>query len=265
MIGSITVDGNYFSGGIAYAALPADIDRDLYLKDCYMNRRISIAMEDGAFVNRVPISIGNLGQISFPLTSKELGSKLIYILDESKNYLLIVDVISDDVDELIEGQLKISKKYNGQTIDFILDARHNNATLALQHNSDKPAELNMFIRDRDGRAKLNIEVDGEIKQIVPTYVVATDDFVVKDINEEHILVQISKNAASLNVDRVIINNSSNSVTLNKETVSLFTKILNLLASTTVLVNNVPVPLSTAASFSKMTSEIDIGSKTLFSD
>lgn len=265
MIGSITVDGNYFSGGIAYAALPADIDRDLYLKDCYMNRRISIAMEDGAFINRVPISIGNLGQTSFPLTTKELGSKLIYILDESKNYPLVVDVVSDDVDELIEGQLKISKKHNSQTIDLIFDARHNNATLALHHSNDKPAELNMFVKDRDGRAKLNVEVDGEIKQIVPTYVIGTNDFVIKNLDEENTLVQISKEVGSFNLDRISINNSSNSVTLNKETVSLFTKILNLLASTTVLVNNVPTPLSTALSFAQMTTQIDIGSKTLFSD
>ena len=143
-----TNEGEYYTGGTGYIAIPGDIDRDQYLRDCYLNKRVSIITEDGGFINRVRIGVLALGAISFPQSPKEKGSEVVYVLDESRNTLVIVDVLDDRIGSLLEGQLKLERVWENGGIELLLDAKNNAATLVINpHNKIQTSVLNLLVKN----------------------------------------------------------------------------------------------------------------------
>ena len=64
-----TANADYkYTVGRGYIALPVDLERAQYIRDCYKNNQVCILTEEGGFLTRLPISPEILNFIEFPRT-----------------------------------------------------------------------------------------------------------------------------------------------------------------------------------------------------
>lgn len=144
-------EGEQWSGGIAYIACPNDIDRSVYINDCYRNHRVSIKMEDGSLVNRVPISIDILSFIDFPLKSDELGTAVAFLTDPKHQHPMIIARFekSDQLGDGRERVFQIGRKFNEKLVSIVGDV--DKGTLSINLNAG----------DREGRLIINVDNDND--------------------------------------------------------------------------------------------------------
>lgn len=149
--------------GIAYTACPKDIDREEYLKDCFLNHRISIKTEDGGYYNRVPVGIDVLQHLDFPKEEDELGVAVVYITESQHKQPIVIARLPkiDQVGDGREGMLKIGKSYGVDKIEIIQDAK--NGFLHFDVNAGKNQGIVKFNVDNDKNDCLfGIDVSGSI-------------------------------------------------------------------------------------------------------
>lgn len=143
------MEGFQWDGGICYVAWPSDINRDDYLKDCYMNSQISVWMNDGSLVNRVIIDNDSLNWITFPQKTTQRGSAVIFIKESQTNQLIIVGVVNR-IDQL--GQLKENC--------FSLGRTFKNKVVKINGNVDD-GTLSIMVQTKEKQGKVNIVLDND--------------------------------------------------------------------------------------------------------
>lgn len=138
-----------FPAGIAYIVCPHDIDRSLYIKECFLNNRITIRMEDGSTHNQVIIPSSILNEITFPTTSKELGSAVAYITEYQQQKPMIVAHYpkADQLGEGRENAFQFNKKWQDKFISVDGDV--------------EKGVLNVSVNGGDGGAKIIFDLDND--------------------------------------------------------------------------------------------------------
>ncbi len=89
-LGRTPVDDYKYNVGIAYIAIPTDVDRAAYIQDCYRNFTVSVWGEDGSFMNRLPITPEVLNFVEFPEIPAALGSPVVYVTEESQSQPVVI-------------------------------------------------------------------------------------------------------------------------------------------------------------------------------
>lgn len=163
MIGEISLPGEKWGCGIAYVALPNDIERTQYISDCYRNFRISVKMEDGSYENRVPISEDLLSFIEFPLNSKDLGTALVYVTESKHKQPILISRLpkNNQLGDGRENCFQIRRIFNDKLIT--IDGDVSQGTLGLTVNGgDKQGKLILSVNDDNNDSLLNVDVSGSI-------------------------------------------------------------------------------------------------------
>lgn len=108
------------SVGTCYIVIPAGVDRESYVTNCYRNGRVSVLFEDGSFMPNIPIGLSILKDVDFPLEIKQLGSQLIYNTMPLHNQPIIVDRIlkDDESNDLVENQFKLEKHTDSGSVSI---------------------------------------------------------------------------------------------------------------------------------------------------
>lgn len=155
--------GYKFQIGRAYIALPSDLSRADYLKDCFLNWQVSLITEDGSFYNRVPISPEILNFVTFPTTAKTLGSPVIYMTDDEYQQPVVVTrlPLRTELGDNTENQFKFRRILGDQLVEI----NGNPATGAMNLIVDGATivgQLNINVFNQDQDCELNIDVAGDI-------------------------------------------------------------------------------------------------------
>ena len=171
--------GYEWSVGIAYTACPSDIDREEYLKDCFLNHRISMKTEDGGYYNRVPVSIDVLQYLDFPKNENELGVAIVYITESQHKQPIVIARLPkiEEIGDGREGMLKIGKSYGLDKVEIIQDAK--NGFLHFDVNAGKNQGIVKFNVDNDKNDCLfGIDVSGNIvvQSTQSTYIHNEEEF-----------------------------------------------------------------------------------------
>ena len=103
-ISKTSAPGKRNSAGVGYLMLPADIDRELWIKTCYKKGQVSLLNENER-IDNVLISKHIIKDLEFPLNYKKLGTKIVWV-STTKNVIAIA--IINKASEVIE----ISKIYS---------------------------------------------------------------------------------------------------------------------------------------------------------
>lgn len=155
--------GEQWSAGIAYIACPNDIDRELYINLCYKNNRVSIKMEDGSMVNRVPIDEDVLNYIDFPNTPDELGTAVAYITEPQHQHPIIIARLmkSNQLGDGRERMFRIRRQFRGKllSIDGDLDQGCMNINVT---SGDKVGKLQIILDNDADDCLFALEVAGNI-------------------------------------------------------------------------------------------------------
>lgn len=162
-VGSTPVPGFQWLVGIAYIALPTDIERSIYIAECYKNGKVSVWTEDGGFLNRVPIDIDTLNYIEFPTVAKEFGSAVVYVTEQVHNQPIIVARLpkTNIVGGLKENQFKIQRRLGEKLIELSGSAQGNSLNLIVNSDNEE-GSINIHLTNLNDNGELNIEVAGSI-------------------------------------------------------------------------------------------------------
>lgn len=184
--GLITTPGFKYSGGIAYIAIPRDLDRDKYIRDCFANNYVSMRTEDGGFHNRIPVPPEVLNFLEFPTKVDELGSPVVYITDQQYNHHYIVnryerrDSIGDNSEhkfkftrQLESSHVEISGSVKDGAVNILIDSFNKKGSFNLNvYNANKDCQANIDIQ---GNIVINSSNNVEINQSNSFKVVTTDE------------------------------------------------------------------------------------------
>lgn len=164
MIGGIASHGEKWSAGIAYIALPTDVDRDTYLKDCYLRGQVSIKHEDGSFENRVPIDQDTLNFIKFPSKATELGTAVVYILEPIRKQPIIIARLNknDELGDKRENFFSLRRTLQNKIITIDGDVDKGSLYIGVK-SEEQQGKLKIHIDNNDQNSILDIEVAGLFK------------------------------------------------------------------------------------------------------
>jgi len=163
MISQIQNNGEQWSAGIAYIALPNDIDRDLYVKDCYLNCRVSIKLEDGSMINRVPIGSDILNFITFPIKSNELGTAVVFVTEPNHKQPIIIARVqkSDELGDGRENVFQFRRKFNDKLVSIVGDVKE--GMLSFNVNAgDKQGSFKILVDNDEDDCNFDLEVSGQV-------------------------------------------------------------------------------------------------------
>ena len=163
-VGKTSLSGDQWSGGIAYIALPSDVERDVYLRECYQNSRVSIWSEDIGFLNRVRIDSETINFIEFPDVVEKLGTAVVFVTEPIHKQPIIVGRLpkTDELGELREQQFKIKRKLGNRIVE--VSGSPEKGTLNLIVNAeDNQGEINIILINANDDGVLNLSIAGDIK------------------------------------------------------------------------------------------------------
>lgn len=265
--------GYKFQIGRAYVALPSDLSRADYIKDCYLNWQISIITEDGSFYNRVPISPEVLSFVTFPTTAKTLGSPLIYVTDDEYQQPVVVNRLAQrtELGDSVENQFKFRRMLGDQLVEI----NGNPATGSINVLVDGATitgQLNINIFNQDQDCELNIDVAGDINATASGDVninagdgisVTTTD---ADSGDSASFQQTSTENKFYNKS-FTINDGQDPLTLANELVTFLGNFIDTVAQITVLAQGTPSsPPINASQLEALKQQLDtLKSKTAFVD
>lgn len=157
-----SVGGRRNPVGIGYVAIPKDIDRDLYVENCFRNGYIAIQTDWGEFFDKVKIDKVAIQNITFPLDSNNLGSLVVWVNYPKHNQPIIVGVISknDEFLNIVEHQFLLSKESGGTIVEISGDADQGIIFVNINEKSSGGI-FTLNVRNQEGSAKINLHVDGD--------------------------------------------------------------------------------------------------------
>lgn len=271
MKGFQSIDGFLFNVGKAYIALPTDIDRNQYLRDCYKNFHCSMRTEDGGFFNRVPVPPNILNFIRFPEKAEELGTCVIYNVDEQLQYPYVVGYFQDK-EEL--GALQehgfIFKRVNKTKYVQIDASAKSNVINVIVDSGDEEGEINIRTISKDSKSKVNIEVDGELNITTDNTATFTQYKAFKVTTQDQSDEKVKSGFEQTSTEnkfynqKFLINDGDDAMVLSSKLISLLSDLIEEISTSTTNTAIGLQPLTNGEKISKFKSRLDeIKSKEAF--
>jgi hypothetical protein len=239
MQGTTPIPGYKYNAGIAYVAIPRDLDRAQYLKDCYINHHISIRTHDGGFHNRVPISPEVLNFIIFPDTTEKLGSPVIYVTDHQyQNHYIVNRLVSrDELGDSSEHKFKFTRKIDDAYVEVSGSAQDRSINIVVNGSDKKGAiNINMFNDNKDCELALDIQGDFVVKATNNTSFDQYGEFKISTHDEDSNTSSFTQTSQEnkFNSAKFIINNGEDKMVLGNKLVSFFEDLIDEISKITTL-------------------------------
>lgn len=154
--------GEKYAAGIAYIVIPSDIDRDVYINECYKSSTVSIYSEMNGFNNRVYIDKYSLNFIEFPLTVEKFGSPVSFKVHPVMNMPFIDGIYfnSSELSELKENQFKFKRKLKENFVEIA--GSSSEKYLGLNVKADVGGKVYVNVRSVDQSGEINLHADGDV-------------------------------------------------------------------------------------------------------
>ena len=107
-----------------YISIPVNVDRTLFIEDCFRRERVTILVEDGGgMIHNCYISRNELQEIYFPQESNKLGSQIIFVVEPMFDMPIIIATISkeNETQLLKENIFKVIKSFGTNHVTVIGD------------------------------------------------------------------------------------------------------------------------------------------------
>lgn len=223
--------GYKYSAGIGYIAIPRDLDRDKYIKDCYANCRVSMQTEDGGFHNRIPVTPEVMNFIEFPLIQNELGTPVVYITDQQYQYHYIIGRFQkrNSLGDGAEYKFKFSRALNDAHVDISGSAKDRTINLLID-GGDKKGVLTINLFGEGNDSELNIDIQGNLNSNVTgkTNILQSDSIAIKttDSDGNYSAIEQSANETKIKSGKLSINDGEEPMVLGNKLQALFNSIFD---------------------------------------
>lgn len=145
-----------YTVGIAYVALPTDVKREDYIRDCYRNFTVSVWGEDGSFMNRLPVAPELMNHLEFPAEASQLGSPVVYVTEQSQSLPIVIArfPLASEVGDAQEWDYKISRSYDDAHMDFFGSPKTGSMMLSVDAGKKAGAMMLKVNGEQDGQLSL---------------------------------------------------------------------------------------------------------------
>ncbi len=232
VIGKMGISQNRDSVSIWSIYMPVDVDRDEYIKTCFLTGTVTIINENGEIQHRVKIGKLGLQLIKFPEDKKKLGSQVICLSAPYSGQLYIVDVYtsSSEFNDQEEDQFRFYKKGIGFA-EVRIDGR---GRITLSVDSEEESDITISVTNKDRAGKLNLNVNGDILvQNDGTTTIKTTNNIHLEHNdgsegEEPTYVEIIEDRVNIKSAKIYLNDSEEPILLGEKTATFLEDLLNQL-------------------------------------
>lgn len=145
-----------------YITLPIDARREDAIVQAYRTERVSILVEKGAYIHNCYITRTALREIEFPAEGEEIGSAIVFLTDP-RGKAFVFDVLSKAGDSnFFEEKVYTIKKTDNDSYAVVSIDGKGQVNIDVIGTSDRPASLNINVRDSSNKSTLNIQTKGSI-------------------------------------------------------------------------------------------------------
>jgi hypothetical protein len=237
VIGLKSIPGFKYPIGIAYVAMPSDLEREAYLRDCYMNCYISIKTEDGGFLNRISIDPETLNFITFPLKAGELGSTVVYVVDTLYQQPHIIGRLLDP-NELGDGRehsFKFRRVLDGGFVEVSGSGKDRSINL-LVDGGDQQGAVNIHIFNKNQDCSLNVDVTGDVNVVASGAINASSHkgVLLQTLGDAQTKFEQTDTEHKFTSQKVIINEGKDPMILGNELKSLLEDLITEISNITTV-------------------------------
>ena len=161
------------SSGLGYVIIKAkdDANREAYIKNCVLKGTVTIALENGGFVENVPILKHVWNDITFPELPNKLGSCVLWSNVNKSNVIVIVGVVPknneivnrNENDFLLTRSFaqKIGGKNIVNNIEISGNAKEGKINITVDGGNDN-GEMLINVSNKNNTAAVKINVKGKV-------------------------------------------------------------------------------------------------------
>lgn len=214
--------------------IPSDVDREVYIKNCYLTGTVSITNENGETVHNIKVGKVNLQAIDFPELVDGLGSDVICVKAPYSSRLYIVEVFYTTQQYLnqSEDQYRFLKSNGAGTAGILIDGKGNIILTVDGDENSGNVKLNVSNKERKGKLDINVNGDIAIVNDGNTSIKTTTQINVEFNNgndEKKSTVNLSENGVLVTSNKIQLNESDEPILLGQKTVDLISSILDQLS------------------------------------
>lgn len=214
--------------------LPIDVDREKYVRTCFLTGTVSLVNENSEFKHRVKIGRLALQLIDFPKDEKHYGSEVICLTIPYSGELRVVDVFtsSSEFNDQEENQYRLYKNNGaGGYAEMRIDG---DGKILLTVDGEDVTEVCVSVTNKDRSGSLKVNVNGEIMIINDgtTLVQSSKDVTIEqfDGSGDKTSINIIKDQVKITSKKIILNDSDEPILLGNKTTDLIGNILDILGS-----------------------------------
>lgn len=266
------IPGYKYTVGLAYVAIPSDISRADYIKDCYLNSQLSIRCEDGAFYNRAPVSPEVLDFLTFPTDPKLNGTPVIYVTEEQYSQPVVVARLQmrEELGDGKENQFKFRRKLGDQLVEINGSASDGTLNLIVD-SAGQPGSINVHIFNQAQDCELNVDVAGDVN-VTASGAIAQNaqDTITQTVTDaesgDATVIEQTPTEHKVTTQKWTFNEGSDPLGLGNEIRQLFSDLIDQVASITVVTAIGLQPIVNKAQVLKLKEQLDgVLSKVAFID
>lgn len=264
-IGKTGITQNRDSISIWRVYMPSDVDREVYIKTCFLTGTVTLINEGSEIVHRVKVGKLTLQSIDFPIDLDSLGSEVVCLSLPYSGQLRVVDVFasSSEYNDQQENEYRFYKKNDVGFAELKIDG---NGKILLSVDSEDVADITISVTNKDRAGKFNLNVNGELNVINDgtTLIQSTGNIQLEQIEgEEKTSVNIAKDIVTISTAKLVINSDEEPMLLGNKTIDT---ILSPLLDQLSIESAGPYPLLNQAKYAEIKSKLEnIKSKKSFLD
>lgn len=209
-IGKIGMNQNRDTVSLWRIYMPSDVDREVYIKTCFLTGTVTLINENGEIVHRVKIGKLAIQTIKFPLDLKSFGSEVICLTAPYSGKLYVTDVYTSSTEfgDQGEDQYRLYKSTDDGFAEVRIDGKGN---IFLSVDGEGESNITISVANKDRTGKLNVNVNGDIL-----------------VQNDGTTTLKSTNQVLIDSPKIYLNDSEEPILLGKKTVQLLSDLLDQL-------------------------------------
>lgn len=234
-IGKVGMRNNRDSISVWRIYLPTDVERDDYVRTCFLTGTVSLVNDNSEFKHNVKIGKLALQMVDFPDDEKVFGSQVMCACMPYSGQLYVIDVFtsSSEFNDQGEYQYRLAKTdKKGGYAEVRVDGT---GKIMLTVDGESVTEIEISVTNKDRAGSLKVNVNGEIMVINDgkTTIQSSQDITLEQYDseaDERTIVNIIKDQVKIISKKILLNEGEEPILLGNKTVDLLTKILDQLGS-----------------------------------
>ena len=237
--------------------VPADVDRETYIRTCFLTGTVSLGNFHGEIIHRVSVGQLAIQTIKFPTDSKSFGSRVVCLTSPRSGKLYVADVFSSssEFNDQDEDQYRLFKTSTGYA-EVRIDGK-GKISLGVDGEEDG-GEVSINVTNKNKQGKLKLNVNGDITITNQGNIEVTSDGNIKaTVSKDGIesSVEVNRDEIKLttpDTGRIYLNESEEPVLLGKKVTEFLSDLLDQLGKESAG----PYPLLGNSSYLSMKNKLD---------